>query len=340
MASPPAAGLPANTLLDPEDHPFINVKKHAAMFNLGQNSKVRGSGHLILNALRAFTLIGLAAIMVSSWAMIVISGLTGQFYFFDTIAHFFVFLFAVFLTITELNLFQRYFRDNWPVFSVSHSLAWLGVFMVMLGCQVLGNLDKAKYSQKNLSMPIWRLVLASGILAIAFGLFNMIASIIFRDGNQGITARHIRKDGSLATADNKATMYDDYSARDAYSRDGGYSQPAASYHQEKEEVSAFRRATRMINPMNLPRNLNFRKSRMQPHTEKPIISKPILTREPDVELGRDSDEILEDDRRSPIMPAIQRPPTALHPMNTGTSSRYSVADMPRYSTDVHHKNYL
>lgn len=314
------------------------------MFNLGQNSKVRGSGHLILNALRALTIIGLVALMVSSWAMIVLSGLTGQFYFFDTIAHFFVFLFAVFLTITELNLFQRYFRDNWPVFSVSHSLAWLGVFMVMLGCQVLGKLDKDKYSQKNLTLPIWRLVLASGILAIAFGFFNLIASIIFRDGSQGITARHIRKDGSLATADSKTTMYDDYSARDAYSRDGGYSsQPATSYRQEKEEVSRFRRATRLMNPMNLPKNLNFRKSRMQPHSEKPVISKPIMTThlEPDVERGRDSEEeMLQDDRRSPIMPAVQRPPTALHPMHTGASSRYSVADMPRFSTDVRHKNYL
>ncbi|KAJ9165197.1 hypothetical protein NKR19_g566 [Coniochaeta hoffmannii] len=316
------------------------------MFNLGRNSKVRGSGHLILNVLRALTIIGLVAIMGSSWAMIVLSGLTGKFFFFDTISHFFVFLFAVFLTITEVNLFQRYFSDNWPVFSVSHSLAWLGVLMIVLGCQVLGNLDKDKYSRENLTLPIWRLVLASGILAITFGFINIVASIIFRDGNQGITARHIRKDGSLATADNKATMYDNYSARDAYSRDGAHSQPAASYHQEREEVSAFRRATRMMNPMNLPKNLNFRKSKIQPHSEKPVISKPILAQEPDIERGRDSDDIpmVQDDRRSPIVPAVQRPPTALHPMHTGVSSVYSVAHhIDRFGDDrdrTYNKDYL
>jgi hypothetical protein len=316
------------------------------MFNLGQNSKVRGSGHLILNALRALTIIGLVAIMASSWAMIVLSGLAGKFYFFDAVSHFFVFLFAVFLAITEVNLFQRYFADNWPVFSASHSLAWLGVFLIMLGCQVLGNLDKEKYDQKNLTLPIWRLVLSAGILAIAFGLLNIVASIIFRDGNQGITARHIRRDGSLATADNKATMYDNYSSRDAYSRDGGYSQPAASYQQEKEELSAFRRATRMINPMNLPKNLNFRKSKVQPHSDKPIISKPIINHEADIERGRDSDEIemVQDDRRSPIVPAVQRPPTALHPMHTGVSSVYSVAHhIDRFADDrdkTYGKNYL
>ena len=337
MATPPKPP-PTNRLIDSQDHPFQNVAKHATMFNLGQNSKVRGSGHLILNGLRACTLIGLAAVMVSSWAMIVIAGLNGDFSFFDTVGHLFVFIFAVFLTITELSLFQRYFRDNWPVFSFSHSLAWLGVFMIMLGCQVLGNFDKDKYSQKNLTPPIWRLVLASGILSIAFGFFNIIASIIFRDGSQGITARHIRKDGSLATADNKAAMYDEYPARDAYSRDGGYSQPSASFYQEKEEdVSRFRRATRMMNPMNLPKNLNFRKSKIQPQVSQPIISRPIMTRnERDVERGNDDDTLI-DDRRSPIMPAVQRPPTALHPMHTGTSSRYSVANMSRYSGD---KNYL
>lgn len=313
------------------------------MFNLGRNPKVRGSGHLVLNALRALTIIGLVAVMVSSWAMIVISGLTGQFYFFDTIAHFFVFLVAIFLTISELNIFQRYFRDNWPVFSVSHSLAWLGVLMVMLGCDVLANLDKDKYSQKNLTLPIWRLVVASGILAIAFGFFNIVASVIFRDGSQGITARHIRQDGSLATADNsKATMYDDYAARDGYSRDGSYSQPAPSYRQDKEEVSAFRRATRLMNPMNLPKNLNFRKSKMQPPAEKLVISKPIVTREPDVERGRNSEEeTLQDDRRSPIVPALQRPPTALHPMHTGVSSVYSVAHhIDRFGADDRDRNYL
>jgi hypothetical protein len=282
------------------------------MFNLGANPKVRGSGHLVLNGLRAMTIIGLVSVMASSWAMIVIAGLAGQFSFFDTMAHFIVFLIAVFLTITEVNLCRRYFEANWPVFSDSHSLAWLGASLIVLGCQVLSNMDKDKYSQEKLGMPMWRLVLASGILTISFGFLNIIASVIFRDGSQGITARQIRRDGSLAAPE---PSYGAYS---------GYSKHSASLHNEKDEgVSRTRRFTQMMNPRNLQQQ--FRRSKIQ-------ISKPINVEHTSSHVDlerRGSDDILTDDRASPIMPGLQRPPTALHPFHTG-GSRYSEANMSRF----------
>ncbi|KAK0704987.1 hypothetical protein B0H67DRAFT_649377 [Lasiosphaeris hirsuta] len=282
------------------------------MFNLGQNSKVRGSGHLILNALRALTIIGLAVVMVSCWAMIVLSGITHHFDFFDTISHFFIFAIAVFLVVSELNLFKNYFAENWPVLSPSHSLAWLGLAMVIMGCQLFGDLIKPAYTIGNLGLPMWRLVLAAGILSITFGFFNMIASVIFRDGKNGITARQIRSDGNLATPMNKETGYDDY----PYSNHDGYSQRSGSFRRKEEQPSRAKRITQLFNVKNM------RKSKLQ-------ISNPIINmHNADVERGGSSDHL--NDRASPIIPAVQRPPTALHPVFTG-NSRYSEAAMTHFS---------
>lgn len=287
------------------------------MFNLGANPRVRGSGHLILNVLRALTIIGLLAVAASSWIMIVKAGLAGHFSFFDSMAHVIVFLLAIFFIFTELNFFKRYFEANWPVFSDSHSLAWLGAFLIVLGCQVMSNLEKDKYSQKNLSLPMWRLVLASGILNIAFGLLNMIASVIFRDSAQRITARKIRRDGNLAAPEPSHSAYEGYSQHDE--KDGG--------------MSRARRLTQMMNPKHLQQQ--FRRSKIH-------ISKPMNFQHPsnDMEtnhlntnyrdIERNDDGVsFDDDRSSPIIPGLQRPPTALHPVHTG-GSRYSEANMSRF----------
>ncbi|KAK3315314.1 hypothetical protein B0H66DRAFT_341272 [Apodospora peruviana] len=284
------------------------------MFTLSENSKVLGSGHLILNALRAFNIIGLGVVMVASWAMIVISGLTGKFFFFDTVSHFFAFGVSVFLVISELNLFKGYFERNWPVLSATHTLAWLGLAMIIIGCQILGDLVKPAYTLNNLGLAMWRLVLSAGILSITFGVFNVIASIIFR--GEGISTRQIRSDGRLAApvGNGKDGYYDNYSQASYGSRDD-YSHRSNTLPQEKEHVSATRRFTRMLNVKNL------RKSRIQ-------ISKPFnpVSQTADIERG-DDDHL--NDRQSPIMPAIQRPPTALHPAFTG-GSRYSEAHMDRF----------
>lgn len=292
------------------------------MFNLGANSKVRGSGHLVLNGLRALTLIGLGTVMVACWAMIVMSGITRHFDFFDTISHFFIFGISVFLIISEVNFFKAYFENNWPVLSPTHSLAWLGLALVIIGCSIMGDLVKPAYSQENLGLPIWRLVIASAILSIAFGVFNLVASVIFRDGKNRITARMIRSDGNLAAPGYKDSPYD-VSSYTTYPTNDGYSQRSNSLRQKEEEAvppSAARRFTRALNP----KNFNFRKSRLQ-------ISAPMpLGGHRDVEHG--STEQL-NDRASPIIPAVQRPPTALHPAFTG-SSRYSEAHMTRFEEKI------
>jgi hypothetical protein len=47
--------------------------------------------------------------------------------------------------------------------------------MMTIGLNMLGNMNKAATSQESLSMPFWRLLVASGILCIVIGFFNIVA---------------------------------------------------------------------------------------------------------------------------------------------------------------------
>ncbi|EOO00013.1 hypothetical protein UCRPA7_4456 [Phaeoacremonium minimum UCRPA7] len=279
----------------------IRNQNNSAMFNMSGPSKIRGSGLVVLNILRCFNIIGLLTVVAASWIMIVMTGVKNNFFFFDAAAHFFTSSVAVFLLISEVNLFKNYFARNWPVLSMEHSFTWLGVAMIIMGCQVLGNLNKPSASIDNLGLPMWRLVLAAGILSITFGFFNLVSSLIYRDGKNGITARMVRIDGQLAAAPIKDTAYDYDSTR------------SASIRQEK-------RGTRF--GLRFP----IRHSKIK-------ISKPIPQNQ-DLESAYDhqedrGDDTWAEDRASPVVPDIQRPPTALHPIHR-PDHRYSEAAMSRF----------
>lgn len=47
--------------------------------------------------------------------------------------------------------------------------------MSFLGVLILGNMNKEATSQDSLGLPFWRLLVASGILAIVIGFFNVVA---------------------------------------------------------------------------------------------------------------------------------------------------------------------
>jgi hypothetical protein len=102
-----------------------------------------------------------------------------QFYFFDGTAHFITASVGIFLVISELSLFKSYFQRNWPLLSVSSGFVFLGMSMIVLGLNVLGNLNKSATSVENLGLPLWRLVIASGILAMVIGAFNIVAVSVF-----------------------------------------------------------------------------------------------------------------------------------------------------------------
>ena len=47
--------------------------------------------------------------------------------------------------------------------------------MVVLGFNILGNLNKDATSEESLGLPLWRIVIASGILTSVMGVANVIA---------------------------------------------------------------------------------------------------------------------------------------------------------------------
>jgi hypothetical protein len=62
--------------------------------------------------------------------------------------------------------------------SPESGFVFLGMSMIVLGFNILGNLNKSATSVQNLGLPMWRVVIASGILTSLMGLFNIIAVCI------------------------------------------------------------------------------------------------------------------------------------------------------------------
>ena len=104
----------------------------------------------------------------------------------------------VFLLTSELSLFRAYFARNWPLLSPAHGFVTLALAMIVLGVNMLGNLNKPATSQRSLGLPFWRIVIGGGIVIFILGWVNLIASYVFRDRNKGITARQVRAHGAVA----------------------------------------------------------------------------------------------------------------------------------------------
>jgi glucan phosphoethanolaminetransferase (alkaline phosphatase superfamily) len=85
---------------------------------------------------------------------------------------------GIFLIVSEVNLFRSYFARHWPMLSVESGFVFLGLTMIVLGFNILGNLNKNATSQESLGLPMWRIVIASGILSSLMGFFNIVAVCI------------------------------------------------------------------------------------------------------------------------------------------------------------------
>ncbi|PKS06953.1 hypothetical protein jhhlp_005549 [Lomentospora prolificans] len=269
------------------------------MFNA---SAIRGLGHLILNILRACNIITLLSVAVVAWIMIVMTGIRNQFFFFDAASHFFTSCIAILLIISEVNLLKPYFAKHWPVLSNQHGFTWLGMAMIVMGCHVLGNLNKSATSPQTVGAPIHRLILATGILALTFGVANIASSFLFCDRKNNINARMIRNDGNLAASTAKGHHDEDVISHRSNS----------VRHNDVEEEKSNR----------WTRRFTFAGGRRL-KISRPIPQQPDMEAQYPVEDWRNS-------RSSPILPEIKRPDTALHPMNTGVSRYSEVSHLPRF----------
>ncbi|KAF2771189.1 hypothetical protein EJ03DRAFT_268936, partial [Teratosphaeria nubilosa] len=155
-----------------------------------------GPGYIILNCIRAMNIIGLLAVIAASVVMLVKTSVASKFFFFDAVTHVLTAVMGMFLMTSEMSLFRGYFARNWPLLSPSHGFVSLALTMIVLGIDMLANLNKDATSQKSLGMPFWRMVIASGIVIFILGFVNLIASYVFRDRKNGITARQVRAHGA------------------------------------------------------------------------------------------------------------------------------------------------
>ncbi|KAJ4307131.1 hypothetical protein N0V88_000508 [Collariella sp. IMI 366227] len=310
--------------------------------------KLLGVGHVVLNTVRALNIVGLFAVMFASMLMAVLSGVKHEFFFFDAFTHIFVFILATFLFISEfpkvescgLWRVRKFFDNHWPVLAGGHTLALLGWAMVFMGFQILGDLVKPAYTLGTIELPFWRAIVASAILSITFGFFNIIGSLLFRlpsDKQAGlprVTSRQVRMYGSLARgkAREKALALDTKSlaASSQYSSPPyEHTWPPKETEVNDERPSNAKRITQYFNQ-------HFRKSR------GPAFQHGSLEFErghhshshDDVERGYSSHGSGGRDRSSPIVPNLERPPTALHPINMhrvshGYSEAHFALDTPK-----------
>lgn len=279
--------------------PLVNM----FVFGITENSSLLGPGWYILNVLRACNIIALLSMAVSSMVLVIKTDMVTNFFIFQAVAHCITCGVALLLIISELPqpaFVKQFYRNNWPTFSTfdignrGHSLAWLGVWMVAMGIWVLGSLNGDNLIAK-LSLPLWRLTLASGILALIFGCFNFIVSTIFRDGQRSITVRMIREHG--ANVYNVARM----TAPDYYLETSTLS--SSRNNSIRKEKQAF---TQFHHPMTNRFSKLFARNDNKPQISAPIITTTIH-QERDVEAAYPQEhESWEGvDRASPIAPHVQ-----------------------------------
>ncbi|KAI9642778.1 hypothetical protein NHQ30_008510 [Ciborinia camelliae] len=267
------------------------------------NVKSAARGFLILNVIRFMNILALLDVVVASWIMLVMTVKTSNFFFFDGVSHFITSTIGLFLIVSELSLFKKYFATHWPLLCPTNGFVFLGLSMMALGFDILGNLNKNATSVKNLGLPMWRVVISSGCLSAILGAINVVASFVFSE--KGKTARQVRAHGATPAPN-------PYEKRLSLPSSLG-NQDLPSYYSNPAE----RRKSRF--PFHLP----IRSSLIS----KPVISNP-KPYHPDLEVGESYDH--RKDRSSPIVPGVERPPTAMHPANlrpppAPRSSIYSVA---------------
>ncbi|KAM3074642.1 hypothetical protein ACMFMG_008070 [Clarireedia jacksonii] len=271
--------------------------------NMTNSIKQQGRGFIILNVLRVLNIIALLDVVVASWIMLIMTVKTSNFFFFDGVSHFITSTIGLFLITSELSLFRTYFATYWPTLSPYNGFTFLGIAMIVLGFNILGNLNKAATSVKILGLPMWRVVISSGVLSSVMGLFNIIASFVFSEKNR--TAREIRSHGAVKQAD----IYEKPFRLSSQAND----ERLPSYNTEPTE----RRKPRF--------SLRFPIRHSQ--ISKPLQSEPVPQ-------TRNSPIVPEIQRpESALHPANQRP---YYP----PSSRYSVATFPGDDEEPHARGHI
>lgn len=168
-------------------------------FLLLKGFKSKGVHMIILNILRICTLVGLASVMAASWALAIKINMSKPFFVFDAASLVFMSMIATFLFVSELPWGNKFFENNWPAFGPNKGIGWLGLALIMIGCNMLGKLNNNKVEPDEIGGPWYSLILAAGIMNLAFGVLNIIFGLLFGSGSSN--ARAVRGFGASPQAD-------------------------------------------------------------------------------------------------------------------------------------------
>lgn len=267
----------------------------------------KGVSMIILQAIRAFTLIGLATVMASSWVLAIKINMSKPYFVFDAASLVFMSGIALFLALSELPFAfaKDFFRVHWPAFSSHCGLGWLGLALIMIGCNTLGKLNNAATDPDDIGKAWWQLVLASGILNLIFGVLNVLATFALHDYTEGKNVRVIRSDGA---DDTEGTL--PYKS-EGFSGSGPYKKPKRAFFGLGRRDSGKEKPRPTIShPISAHNDLEHN---VPTHGED-------YNHTVDSHHGRPSDVSYSshedhEQQRSPINPSIERPNDDDHPCN-------------------------
>ncbi|KAI1633945.1 hypothetical protein F4809DRAFT_652241 [Biscogniauxia mediterranea] len=258
------------------------------MFGKKSESGFQGHAYIILQVIRCCNVAVLLAAMVACALMMIFAKMPNGYQFFGDVSLAFVLVVAGVLAYAEVGIGpgQELIAKTWPVLGPHRGFSWLGISIFLIGCHLLGALSDDTYTNDSVPSQVAQVIMGAGIISLAFGVINVLASFAFRNRQSGVRAREIRNNGAITS---NVSYRDDYSS----------SHRSNSVRKEKRRTSIWA----------------YAKNR------KPKISRPIPQ---DVEQGCGD---CPEDRSSPIIPEVQRPPTVMHPLfNSGRQfSHYSEA---------------
>ncbi|EED23710.1 conserved hypothetical protein [Talaromyces stipitatus ATCC 10500] len=248
-----------------------------------------GPGYVILNVLRAINIITFLDLIAASVVMLIKISINNNFFFFEAVSHAFTTILGVFLVISELPFFDKFFTRFVPQLGETASFVPLSLVMLIMGVSVLGNLNNDDYSQDHMGMPFWRIVASAGILAMTMGIVNFIASFIFADSENSLTARHVRSYGAVADK-----VLDSKSSQRSFKLS-----PSGSFHNNNQadglptyrQVSITRSAEELRNsrfPVNISspvREKTTTSPHATPYGETPEVTMPDLAHHPAMQGG-------------------------------------------------------
>jgi len=135
------------------------------VMNLFSGFAASGILMIVLTIVRVCTIITLVSVMTSCWVLAIKIDMGKPWFFFDAASLVFMSGICLFLVLSELPFGKVFFMNHWPAFSARSSLGWLGLALVVIGCNVLGKLNNSNVERKDIGGPWYSLVLASGILS-------------------------------------------------------------------------------------------------------------------------------------------------------------------------------